>query len=211
VKSTLYSRIVMVGLGSLLLLSVAVVVTNGLRADQQAAIHKGAALKGDYSKPLDSGTNPADAYTRMPVDKSNRRTLAVYYNRRASEGAPPVMPHQNFDPEDMDGRSCLGCHRDGGYVTSLKAFAPITPHPDMGACSSCHVPQTEQKSSNFAAAPHPVLKGDSVKDTPPNIPHSLEMRSNCLACHASSATPAAIRCTHPDRGECTMCHTEAKK
>jgi cytochrome c-type protein NapB len=41
---------------------------------------------------------------------------------------------------------------------------------------------------------------------PPPIPHGLQMRENCLACHAGPAAVAEIRTPHPTLVNCRQCH-----
>jgi cytochrome c-type protein NapB len=43
---------------------------------------------------------------------------------------------------------------------------------------------------------------------PPPIPHDLQFRENCLACHGGPAAVAAIRTSHPERVNCRQCHLE---
>lgn len=137
------------------------------------------------------------------------RHLPAYYSRRSYPGGPPAIPHPVFDDQSMGARSCLACHLDGGWVPEFKAFTPVTPHPELLNCRSCHV-RPEDKSAfrptTFQAAlAAPVTKG-AIPGAPSAIPHSLDMRSNCLACHGGPAAPAEIRTTHPERSNCRQCH-----
>ena len=38
------------------------------------------------------------------------------------------------------------------------------------------------------------------------IPHPLQLRENCLACHGGPAARAELRTTHPERVRCRQCH-----
>ena len=38
------------------------------------------------------------------------------------------------------------------------------------------------------------------------IPHSLQMRENCLACHAGPQAVVEIKTSHPERQNCQQCH-----
>ena len=40
----------------------------------------------------------------------------------------------------------------------------------------------------------------------PSIPHPLEGRENCLACHTGPAAREEIRTSHPERERCQQCH-----
>ena len=41
------------------------------------------------------------------------------------------------------------------------------------------------------------------------IPHDLQLRGNCLACHAGPAAVEEIRTAHPERTNCRQCHLTA--
>lgn len=144
------------------------------------------------------------AYPEQP-----QRTLADYYRRRAYPNAPPVIPHRSFNEKAFGGGSCLACHREGSYTPPLKAWAPITPHPELTSCVSCHVFESEAAAfaiTEFRAAAPPQLNRRAMPGSPPAIPHTLEMRSDCLVCHFSGASPKEIRTTHPERTNCRQCH-----
>ena len=51
----------------------------------------------------------------------------------------------------------------------------------------------------------PTTPGQS----PPAIPHDLQLRGNCLACHSGPAAVAQIRVAHPERADCRQCHVAA--
>jgi hypothetical protein len=42
--------------------------------------------------------------------------------------------------------------------------------------------------------------------SPPPIPHALQMRENCRACHAGPGAVSGLRTTHPERVTCRQCH-----
>ena len=42
--------------------------------------------------------------------------------------------------------------------------------------------------------------------SPPTIPHTLQLRENCLACHGGAASRVEIRTSHPERPRCRQCH-----
>ena len=41
---------------------------------------------------------------------------------------------------------------------------------------------------------------------PPAIPHTVESRRKCIACHASAGTPEKLQTSHPERENCMQCH-----
>lgn len=147
-------------------------------------------------------------YTKMPVDKNHQRSLDTYYNNRAYYGAPPSIPHE-VSERNMGGNSCLKCHENGGYTAKLKKYAPVTPHPELVNCRQCHVPQHTNglfKSANLEKLDAPKIGNNALLGSPPIIPHQIQMRENCLACHAGPSAPKEIRVTHPDRVNCRQCH-----
>ncbi len=140
---------------------------------------------------------------------SSNTNLNAYYKRRAFPGAPPIIPHPTEEAHSMGGKDCLQCHQNGGYVDEYKAYAPITPHTEYINCKQCHVPVNSTglfKPNNWKKIDAPEAKQQALSGSPPIIPHSLEMRSNCLACHGGPSAPQEIRVTHPDRVNCRQCH-----
>ena len=165
------------------------------------------------SLPAESGVfrraEYAMEYENMPKNESNGRTLFEYYKNRAYPGAPPSIPHALLSEKGIGGKSCLQCHENGGYVEQFKAFAPVTPHPEMLNCRQCHTaPKTTDKFKgiNWKKIPHPETDVSALQGSPPVIPHSLQMRENCLACHAGPAAPKEIKVTHAIRINCRQCH-----
>ncbi len=154
-------------------------------------------------------------YLRMPVNENHQRTLATYYQNRAYSGAPPSIPHAVSDKRTMGGKVCLQCHENGGFVDKFNAYAPVTPHPQMVNCKQCHVEQQTQntfKPSNFYKKPAPAVGvNNALPGSPPAIPHQLQMRENCLSCHAGPAAVKEIRVNHPDRINCRQCHVPIKR
>ena len=145
-------------------------------------------------------TPPAEA-TKL----AGNRTLEVFHSRRAFPGAPPVIPHE------LVGGSCLGCHKDGGYAPGFKAYTPVTPHPQYENCQQCHVPQSKVAlfaNTTFIRPPATEIDNQALPGAPPPIPHSLQMRENCNACHAGPAAVKEIRTPHPERQNCRQCHVE---
>jgi cytochrome c-type protein NapB len=135
------------------------------------------------------------------------RTLSKYYSRRAYLGSPPVIPH----PDRVHGKDleCLTCHSDGGWTGLLQRITPVTPHPELTSCRQCHVwPSTAAlfKGIDWQSLPPPRLGRSYLPGAPPPIPHDLQMRENCNACHVGPGTLTAIRMKHEWRGICRQCH-----
>lgn len=138
---------------------------------------------------------------------STGRTLSEYYSRRQYPGSPPEIPH----PVEVHGlkMECLACHANGGWTQMLKRNTPITPHPELVSCQQCHVhPVTDTlfKETDWESVSPPVLGRSYLPGAPPPIPHDLQMRGNCIACHVGPGTVATIRVEHPSRGNCRQCH-----
>jgi cytochrome c-type protein NapB len=129
---------------------------------------------------------------------------------RAYDGAPPPIPH-----EAAIG-ACVTCHDDDGSAIDGVGVAPASPHGAAAAagamqrCRQCHVPGETRAifvSSRFTGLPQGPWKGRrATAGAPPTIPHTLQLRDNCLACHAGPAARAEIRTTHPERVRCRQCH-----
>lgn len=148
-------------------------------------------------------------YENMPDDVPHERILDTYYRNRAYAGAPPTIPHIVLNEKTMGDKSCLQCHQNGGFVTQFNAYAPVTPHPQFINCKQCHVPTRVQslfRQSNFVKLAAPQINNQALEGSPPVIPHVLQMRENCLACHAGPAAPIEIRVSHPERVNCRQCH-----
>ncbi|MCD2257731.1 nitrate reductase cytochrome c-type subunit [Psychroserpens luteolus] len=154
-------------------------------------------------------------YANMPIDEKHQRSLETYYDNRAFYGAPPSIPHDVESERAMGDNSCLKCHNNGGFTEKFNAYAPVTPHPEMINCRQCHVPENTQglfKPTNFEKGSVPVTGANSAfQGGPPVIPHQLQMRENCLSCHAGPSAPKEIRVTHPERINCRQCHVPNNK
>lgn len=167
--------------------------------------------------------------------RSHRRTLAVHHRLRAYPGAPPRIPHALTEDEFKRG-SCNTCHQRGGYVERFATYAPLTPHPEMAHCLQCHVaddrlvglPAVLPEGTPVCAqchvlsaitAPPPqfvaivwpeprwiTLGRTELPGGPPLIPHGLQTRGNCVACHGGLGAVFEIRTTHPERANCRQCH-----
>lgn len=133
--------------------------------------------------------------------------------RRAYDGAPPVIPHRPF------AAACLTCHASGAPAVPGHAFAPSSPHgqtPGMSAgasCVQCHVfRQTRDiAAANSFVGERPVARRSvrGLAGAPPPVPHALFLREDCLACHAGPAARPEIRCFHPEQVNCVQCHLPA--
>ncbi len=129
---------------------------------------------------------------------------------RAYDGAPPTIPH------DAATGACTTCHDADGAAIAGLGVAPASPHgdgPAAGAlrrCRQCHVPATATPllvASRFTGLPQGPWQGSrATPGAPPRIPHPLQMRGECLACHAGPGARGELRTTHPERVRCRQCH-----
>ena len=139
---------------------------------------------------------------------STGRTLSEYYSRRQYPGSPPFIPHKVEEP-DLAKVECLTCHGRGGWSEELKKNTPLTPHPEQEACRQCHVTISEAKlfvETNWMSVAPPRLGRAALPGAPLPIPHDIQMRGNCIACHVGPGTVVTIRVEHPSRGNCRQCH-----
>jgi cytochrome c-type protein NapB len=145
----------------------------------------------------------------MMTGTGGTRTLETYYGRRQYPGSPPMIPHEVPLDFAKDTLNCLACHGQGGYDPVQEAYAPVTPHPDYENCQQCHVPQRTKalfKETDWQSISPPKLGRPEMGGSPPPIPHSLQLRSDCIACHAGNAAVTEIRVSHAARGNCRQCH-----
>ena len=139
---------------------------------------------------------------------STERTLSEYYSRRQYLGSPPYVPHP---VEEKGGTqiACLTCHARGGWTEELKRHTPLTPHQEQESCTQCHVRMTEAKlfvANDWMSLAPPRLGRSHLPGAPPPIPHDLQMRGDCMACHVGPGAVTTIRTEHPSRGNCRQCH-----
>ena len=151
-------------------------------------------------------------YDRISADylqgTSTERTLDEYYARRQYAGSPPYIPH-TVEEADTAQVECLACHARGGWTEELRRHTPLTPHPENVACRQCHVGLTNDEPfvvNNWMSLPPPRLGRSHLPGAPPPIPHDLQMRGDCVACHVGPGAVTTIRVEHPSRGNCRQCH-----
>lgn len=156
------------------------------------------------------GNPPAPRGGAVAAPKPAGRHLDVFYERRAYPGAPPYIPHEVEDDAGAQGQTCLRCHESGGYVARFSAFAPTTPHPEYLNCRQCHVTQQKRaapfKGNRWVKIAGPRLGLSALPGGPPQIPHGLQLREYCVACHSGGGALSEIATSHPERGNCRQCH-----
>jgi cytochrome c-type protein NapB len=164
------------------------------------------------------------------------RSMEMYRRLRAYPGAPPRVPH-GLTVEEFREQSCNVCHERGGWVARFGTYAPVSPHPEASACLQCHLmrdelvgrprPESEDavvcvqchvdpdaRPATFADVDWPASAWPSIdlpgpEGGPTLIPHSVEARADCLACHSGPAAVVGLRTDHPERVNCRQCHVPA--
>jgi len=140
---------------------------------------------------------------------SGERNLAGYYSLRQYPGSPPRIPHKVNPAFGGDETDCLSCHGRGGFSAEFGKFAPVTPHPENSLCYQCHAQVTTTElfvESEWRSIDPPKLGLSFLGGSPPPVPHSLQLRENCIACHTGPAAVAEIKVEHAARGDCRQCH-----
>ena len=150
---------------------------------------------------------------RVPVPNKEGKFKSSAENRakrRAYEGAPPVIPHEDF------GMDCVSCHDSEGTEVEDVGYAPPLPHSQThgmsqdSRCAQCHVFVQDKglfKPNEFEGVAQDLRKGDrAFPGAPPRMPHQIFMREDCLVCHGGPAAREEIRSSHPERRRCLQCH-----
>jgi cytochrome c-type protein NapB len=138
--------------------------------------------------------------------------LADRAERRAFDGAPPVVPHPITQ---LGSESCLACHSAGSKVGD--SHAPKICHQHLTNCTQCHAeghrsmeapPETlasMMAENDFVGLEAPLHGERASRTAPPIIPHTTWMRNDCVSCHGPSGRNA-IQTRHPYRQNCMQCH-----
>lgn len=140
---------------------------------------------------------------------SRGRNLNQYYDNRQYPGSPPRIPHDVDPAFKGDETDCLSCHEQGGYSPEHQKFAPITPHPENTLCYQCHTRVSTRESfvaNGWKSIEPPKLGRSALGGSPPPVPHTLQLRENCVACHTGPGAVIEIRVSHAERGDCRQCH-----
>lgn len=136
--------------------------------------------------------------------------------RRAYDGAPPVIPHA-INPRDV--QSCTVCHGKDSNLVIAGRRPPVMSHPPLVNCIQCHTPMEGlamlQHSGTVGLVVENQFTGQervgggtrAYPGAPPTVPHRIAMRQNCMACHGAGM-PNAIVTSHPMRANCLQCHAQ---
>ncbi len=158
-----------------------------------------------------SQDDPTRFYDSTPADPQSREAVnAQRAQRRAFNGAPPVVPHAI---DQQNAASCLLCHGEGLKVGQV--VAPRMSHEAYANCTQCHVESVNRvlppmvgprmAASQFTGLSAPGPGERAWPGAPPSIPHTTWMRENCNSCHGTLADKGLMT-SHPWRGSCVQCH-----
>lgn len=153
---------------------------------------------------------PAEGF--VPDPELKRASLALRSERRAYNGAPPIIPHE---AGQWSTQSCLICHGSGFELSNRTAKQ--LPHPYYENCMQCHAPAApnwlrgEPLAENlFNGVAAPFEGARAWPGAPPVVPHTTWMRENCNACHGPTGWPG-METTHPWRENCLQCHAPSSQ
>ncbi len=132
----------------------------------------------------------------------------------ASDAALARPPSQPPIPHTLEGRSdCIACHGTG--LAGAPKFPPDHAGRTNAMCQGCHKPgpvrstsPTVTPSTRPATAATPASTAGGI----PRIPHPLQGRDNCLACHATGLGGSPkVPASHAGRTNetCRACHQQA--
>lgn len=208
------SRLGIIALCTLLMAAAVYIIGTSWQAGQQTANLSGAPSSDSPSLPVAAeGFNrsvPPPLTYLETADKPNAaRDLFEMQTLRAYPGAPPAIPHPADEAQQFGGNACLQCHATGGYVPQFEAYTPRVPHPELIDCRQCHVAIKSSDlfvESDWQSISPPNIHQTALVGSPPVIPHDLQLRENCLACHAGPGAAREIRVSHPERVNCLQCH-----
>lgn len=121
---------------------------------------------------------------------------------------PPNIPHTLVGRTD-----CVACHSTG--LAGAPKFPPDHAGRTSDMCQLCHKPGAIGVTTPAAvASPRPTTPGGTTTaGGPPRIPHSLQGRDNCLACHATGLGGSPkVPASHAGRtvDTCRTCHQPAQ-
>jgi nitrate reductase (cytochrome), electron transfer subunit len=200
------------------------IAAHSVEEDAPAPEARGYQRMADFPKPNHDWSNrlenlkTAGNYnlltTNAPATADERMAAtARRLERRAYDGAPPVVPH----PIDQhSAASCLACHADGKIIKGR--VASKVSHQHYSSCTQCHVPSSGLVAGGTAESGFPPLASNEFSGletygsgqrayhgAPPTIPHPTIMRSDCASCHGISGA-VGLKTSHPWRQSCTQCH-----
>jgi nitrate reductase cytochrome c-type subunit len=162
---------------------------------------------------LAGSTPDSFVYTSQEdLREKKRESLEERAALRAFNGAPPVIPHS---VDQLELSSCAACHREG--LAAANFSIPRMSHKFLVNCLQCHAPPAQTWSEkhieieNLFDGVEAPLEGERAwPGAPPTVPHSTQMRSNCISCHGPGGKKG-LRTSHPERQNCLQCHAPSAR
>mgnify|MGYP002640826041 CR=1 FL=1 len=164
---------------------------------------------------------PATAHRLKLKQKPSRdevlQAVAERAERRAYDGAPPVVPHPI---QQRGGLACMACHGKGAVLGEGddRRVASAMSHRFLANCVQCHVEQVSARwgpsdwppegNNTFVGLASPTRGPRANPNAPPQTPHAAHMRSACGSCHGPTGR-RGLQTSHFDRQSCTQCHTSS--
>ncbi len=153
-------------------------------------------------------------FASLPPDAAERRgAVEARAQRRAFSGAPPVVPHAI---DQVSAASCLVCHGEGlrvGQVAAPPMSHELLPncvqcHVESTNRATPPAGVLRIGASRFEGLATPGPGERAWPGAPPTIPHTTWMRENCFSCHGTLAQEG-LRTSHPWRTNCVQCHASS--
>lgn len=163
----------------------------------------------------------ADYGFHQPDEEINRQEWAALPVQFASSSRCADCHQENYamwQKGDHQTVSCENCHGPGRE--HLETGAPLELHTERELCGTCHArlvsrpvgfPQVDMAEMGHGEKcvschdPHEPRAG-----MPPQVPHSLEDRTECQSCHGKhepwEEPPPTVPHTMEGRTECLTCH-----
>lgn len=142
----------------------------------------------------------------IPHDIEGRETLCIACHASGIAGANKFPP----DHEGRTNQQCLNCHKLGeNRVAAPTALPTRTPTTAPTALPTAAAP-SPSPSPSPTPPPQPTA---ASADVPPRIPHPLQGRDDCVACHGTGLGGAPkLPASHAGRTSqtCRLCHQPAE-
>ncbi len=165
------------------------------------------AYEGAFQVLHDALPSMSEPVERTPEDYA--AAIAARRERRAYDGAPPVIPHAVTQSGQMD---CLACHQHGAKIG--ETIAPMMSHALLENCTQCHAEADNSRvttlppfsvENEFVGARSPGPGERAWPGAPPTVPHRTLMRSQCSSCHGVAGLNG-LKTPHLQRQSCSQCH-----
>ena len=205
------SPFLLIGLAVLLMAALVYVAASACTAGRRDAVLLPVRAEPTPALPFEAGVfrrqDRALDYAAMAAAPKARRTLARVLWPPGVPRRPARHPASGRRrPERRRGLSRLPRRRRlGSEIRRLYPRGAASRAPELPPVprSRVHAGRPDHRVEHERAVADPWRR---AAGSPPPIPHALQMRENCLACHAGPGAVLEIRSTHPERWNCRQCH-----